>query len=58
MSGKAAVFLRGLAWAIEQRFDVINLSLGTTRRDWALPFYELCDEAYFHNCFVVTAANN
>ena len=58
LSGKAVVFLRGLAWAIEQRFDVISLSLGTTRRDWALPFYELCDEAYFHNCFVVTAANN
>jgi subtilisin family serine protease len=58
LSGKAAVFLRGLAWAIEQRFDVVSLSLGTTRRDWALPFYELCDEAYFQNCFVVTAANN
>jgi subtilisin len=58
LSGKAAVFLRGLAWAIEQRFDIINLSLGTTRRDWALPLYELCDEAYFQNCFVVTAANN
>ncbi len=58
LTGKAVVFLRGLAWAIEQRFDVINLSLGTSRRDWALPFYELCDEAYFQNCFVVTAANN
>jgi subtilisin len=58
LSGKAVAFLRGLAWAIEQRFDVINLSLGTTRRDWALPFYELCDEAYFQNCFLVTAANN
>ncbi len=58
LSGRAVVFLRGLAWAIEQRFDVINLSLGTSRRDWALPFYELCDEAYFQNCFVVTAANN
>ena len=58
LTGKAVVFLRGLAWAIEQQFDVINLSLGTSRRDWALPFYELCDEAYFRNCFVVTAANN
>ena len=56
--GKAATFLRGLGWAIEQGFDVINLSLGTTRREWALPFYELCDQAYFQGCLVVTAANN
>jgi subtilisin family serine protease len=52
------VFLRGLAWAVEQGFDVINLSLGTTRKDWALPFYEICDEAYYRNCLIVTAANN
>jgi subtilisin len=58
LGGRAAVFLHGLAWAIEHRFDVINLSLGTGRRDWALPLYELCDRAYFQGCFVVTAANN
>jgi subtilisin len=58
LTGKAAGFLRGLGWAVEQGFDVVNLSLGTTKRDWALPFYELCDRAYFGNCFVVTAANN
>lgn len=47
LGGKAAVFLRGLGWAVEQRFDVINLSLGANRREWALPCYEICDEAYF-----------
>jgi subtilisin len=58
LAGKATAFLTGLGWAIEQGFDVINLSLGTTRRDWALPFYEMCDRAYFGGTLLVTAANN
>ncbi len=58
LRGRAAAFLRGLAWAVEQRFDVVNLSLGTNRREWALPFYEICDQAYFSGSLVVTAANN
>jgi subtilisin len=58
LAGKAIGFLTGLNWAIDQGFDVINLSLGTTKRDWALPFYELCDRAYFSGTLLVTAANN
>jgi subtilisin family serine protease len=58
LHGKAATFLRGLGWAVEQGFDVINLSLGSTRREWALPFYEVCDQAYFRGVLVVTSANN
>lgn len=58
LAGKAAAFLAGLGWAIEQGFDVINLSLGTTKRDWALAFYEVCDRAYFGGTLLVTAANN
>ena len=58
LGGKAKAFLAGLGWAVEQGFDIINLSLGTSRRDWALAFYEVCDAAYFNGCFVVTAANN
>jgi subtilisin family serine protease len=58
LKGKSAAFLAGLRWAVEEGFDVINLSLGTRRRDWALAFHDVCNRAYFGGSFVVTAANN
>ncbi|NND76037.1 MAG: S8 family serine peptidase [Ilumatobacter sp.] len=58
LQGKAAAFHAGLAHAIDAGFDVINLSLGTRKRDWALAFYDVCDRGYFGNSFIVTAANN
>lgn len=58
LRGKAAAFHAGLQWAVEEEFDVINLSLGAGKRDWALAFHEVCDRGYFANSFIVTAANN
>ncbi len=58
LGGKAKQFVAGLQWAIEQRFDVINLSLGTRRADMAFDLHQLCDAAYFNGSVIVTAANN
>lgn len=58
LTGKAAAFHAGLTWAVDQGFDIINLSLGTGKKEWALAFHEVCDRAYFGSSFIVTAANN
>ncbi len=58
LSTRGSVFAAGLRWVLENKIHVCNLSLGTTRRDFAGLFYELTDLAYFRNVMLVTAANN
>jgi subtilisin family serine protease len=57
-SGSGEMFLVGLDYAIKQKFQVINLSLGTTKRDFFGPLHDLLDRAYHAGCIVVAAANN
>jgi subtilisin family serine protease len=58
LTGKGTTFAAGLRWAIDQHVDVINLSLGSTKKEYSGTFYELADDAYFKNIMIVTAANN
>ncbi len=58
LRGKGPVFAAGLEWAINQRLDVINLSLGSSLREMAEVFHRIADKAYFANVILVTAANN
>jgi subtilisin family serine protease len=51
-------FIAGLRWAVEQAFDVVNLSLSTTRRRFAAELHALADQAYFAGTVVVAAAHN
>jgi subtilisin len=56
--GSGPVLLGGLRWAIEQGFDVINMSLSTTKRQFAELLHELADNAYFRRTVLVASAHN
>ncbi len=57
-SGSGDAFVAGVEWAIENEMDVVNLSLGTTREQFAAPFHKLVDRAYYQGCLLIAAANN
>lgn len=56
--GSGAALLRGLEWAIEQGYDVINMSLSTSKPQFCLALHELADRAYFRRCVLVASAHN
>jgi subtilisin len=56
--GTGDALLAGLAWAVRQRFDVINLSLSTARPRYDQALRELADEAFFNRCVIVASAHN
>jgi len=57
-TGSGPVLLGGLRWAIEQGFDVINMSLSTTKKQFASVLHELADSAYFRRTVLVASAHN
>ena len=57
-TGSGPVLLGGLRWAIEQGFDVINMSLSTTKAKFAGLLHELADSAYFRRTVLVASAHN
>ncbi|MGF1432317.1 S8 family peptidase [Kitasatospora sp. LaBMicrA B282] len=57
-SGSGQALLAGLGWAIDQGFDVINLSLSTSRPQFNQGLRELADLAYFRRSVIVASAHN
>lgn len=57
-SGSGAALLAGLRWAVEEGFDLVNLSLSTTRSQYLPELHELADRAYFRRCLLVASAHN
>jgi subtilisin len=58
LTGGGSVLVFGLRWAIDQGFEVINLSLSTTRSNLAQQLRELADLAYFRGSVLVASAHN
>jgi subtilisin len=56
--GDGQAFLAALEYAVNCRYRVINLSLGTTKPQFFSPLHDLLDRAYQAGCVVVAAANN
>ncbi len=57
-TGSGDILLAGLEWAIEQRYEVINMSLSTTKSKFAGLLHDLADSAYFGRTIVVASAHN
>ena len=52
-TGGGNMLLVGLRYAVEQGFDIVNLSLSTTKKDYAAVLHELADSAYFQRTVLV-----
>ena len=57
-TGSGPVLLAGLRYAVEQEFDVINMSLSTTKKQFSTVLHELADSAYFKRTLLVASAHN
>jgi subtilisin family serine protease len=57
-TGSGKILLAGLRHAIEQGFDIVNMSLSTTKKDHAAVLHELADAAYFKRMVLVASAHN
>ena len=58
LTGGGEAFVAGLRWAVREGHHVVNLSLSTTKAQFAAALRELADEAYFGGCVLVASAHN
>ncbi len=56
--GSGRTLLAGLRWAVDQGYDVVNMSLSTTKREFGELLHEIADKAYFARTVLVASAHN
>jgi subtilisin family serine protease len=56
--GSGPALIEGLRWAVDQGFDVINMSLSTTKERLVADLHALTDAAYFRRSLIVASAHN
>ena len=57
-TGSGGILLAGLRWAVEQGFNLVNMSLSTTKSQFAGILHELADAAYFRRTVLIASAHN
>jgi subtilisin family serine protease len=57
-TGSGEVLLAGLRHAVEQGYEVVNMSLSTTKKRFVEVLHELADTAYFRRTVLVASAHN
>jgi subtilisin family serine protease len=58
LKGGGDALIAGVRWAVENKMNVINLSLSTRKQEHVTVLHDLADEAYFQNTVMVASANN
>ncbi|MFF7990946.1 S8 family serine peptidase [Kitasatospora xanthocidica] len=57
-TGTGDMLIAGLRWAVRQGFDVVNLSLSTTRTRFLEELHSIADDAFFARTAIVASAHN
>ena len=58
MSGSGELILSGLRHAVGAGYDIVNLSLSTTKKRFAEVLHDLADNAYFQRTVLIASAHN